>query len=174
VPTRRSAALIPALMVAASLLAACAPSTPAPGPDTTLTPGPSVSPTTDPDPIETAVEVPDDIQANIVDAMNSGNTAALEGYLAARVHITYCASEDEGDSSDPVLIIGNVTRFATPISTWDFDLPSATVDNYANNPGHYPSYADDFPAGRPKARSSRSSSPTRRSPASSSASTSTR
>jgi len=87
------------------------------------------------------------MRANIVDAMNSGNTAAIEGYLAPTVHLTYAASENEGDVSNHAIVIYDLTDFTAGFPTWDFNLPASLVDQYANDPDTYPSYADDFPPG---------------------------
>jgi hypothetical protein len=151
----RSIALIPAIAALALLLTACGPGS---DPEPSLTPADaSETPSAVPTPIETPVEsdpdaIPADMRANIIDAMNSGNTAALDGYLAASVHITYAASEYEGDVSDHVLIVNDLTEVTSPTATWDFDLPASVVEGYAAF--GYPAYADDFPAGALVGRSS--------------------
>ena len=146
-PIPRTAALVPVLALTLGLTA-CAPSgvdgasSDSPSPTITspaMTPVPSETPSPEP--------VPADLRDNIVDAMSSGNTAALEGYLAPTVHVTYAASEAEGDVTDRVRIIDNLTNATSPTATWDFDLPASVVDNYRDNPGHYPAYVDDFPPG---------------------------
>lgn len=149
-PMPRIAAAVSVLALAL-VLSAC---TPTPSDDPSTSPSPTVTesgtPTPTPDPTETTEpvdDIPADMKANIVDAMNSGNTAALEGYLAPTVHITYAATEDEGDVSDHVLIINNLTNFVAGFPTWDFNLPASLVDQYANDPDTFPSYADDFPPG---------------------------
>lgn len=141
-------ALVPASALVIVLLAGCAPGTP--GPAGSVSPDPTASVSPDAEPTETAAPDPDDtteLRANIADAMNSGNTAALEGYLAPTVHITYAASENEGDVSDHGLIIDNLTRATGPGVTWDFDLPASLIENYRNNPGAGGAYVDDFPEG---------------------------
>lgn len=148
-PIPRSTAAVPVLVLALAL-SACTPATPG----STASPSPTVTesetPTPTPEPTETtgtATGIPAEMRANIVDAMNSGNTAAIEGYLAPVVHITYAASEAEGDVSDPTIVINDLTEFVAGFPTWDFDLPAALVDQYANDPDTFPSYADDFPPG---------------------------
>lgn len=129
------------LVLVAVLLAGCTPGTP----DASVTDDPVVV-----EPVETPTPsaTPEaGLRANIADAMNSGNTAALEGNLAPSVHVTYAASEYEGDVSDHALVIQNLTDITGPGITWDFDLPASVIEDYANNPGHYPSYVDDFPEG---------------------------
>ena len=139
--------LLPALALAATLLTACGPGTPDAEPTASVTPA-STIPTTEPTtPAPDPVDVDADLRANIVDAISSGNTAALEGYLAPTVHLTYCASEAEGDTDDAGLVIDNLTDLTSSGASWDFDLPASTLDTYANDPGHYPAYADDFPEG---------------------------
>jgi hypothetical protein len=137
------------LAALALLLTACG----TPAPDATDASAPSATAEATPEPTPTT-DAGAELRANIVDAMNSGNTAALEGYLAPSVHITYAASEYEGDVTDHALVIQNLTEFTGPGITWDFDLPAETIDDYANNPGHYPSYVDDFPEGALVGRSS--------------------
>jgi hypothetical protein len=84
------------------------------------------------------------MRENIVDAVSSGNTAALDGYLAPSVHITYCASEYEGDVTDHDLVIYDISQETSPSATWDFDLPTSVVTGYHDSS---PSYYDDFPPG---------------------------
>jgi hypothetical protein len=138
--------LIP-IALAVALLAGCAPGEP----DAVVTDDPVVSAPPTP---EATPEPEVDVRADIAAAMNSGDTAALEGYLAPSVHVTYAASEYEGDVSDHALVIQNLTDITGPGITWDFDLPASVIDDYANNPGHYPSYVDDFPEGAVVGRSS--------------------
>jgi hypothetical protein len=152
----RSIALIPVVAALALLLAACGGGAPDESPS--LSPADeSASPSIAPDPVETAVgtdpdAIPAEMRANIIDAMNSGNTAALDGYLAATVHITYAASEYEGDVSDHVLIVNDLTDVTSSTATWDFDLPASVIADYGANP----TYVDDFPAGALVGRSTES------------------
>jgi hypothetical protein len=74
--------------------------------------------------------------------------------FAATVHVTYAASEVEGDVSDRDLLVMNVSNATSPTAIWDFELPPSVIDNYRSNPGHYPSYVDDFPPGAIVGRSS--------------------
>jgi hypothetical protein len=149
--------VLPSLALAACLLAGCTPGTPTPA-----TPDPSESSSSStPTPEPTETDATDDaaaadaaMRANIIDAVSSGNTAALDGYFAPTVHVTYAASEDEGDVSDHSLLVMNVTNATSPTAVWDFNLPASVIDNYRNNPGHYPSYVDDFPPGAIVGRSS--------------------
>jgi hypothetical protein len=145
----RTAAALPVLVLALAL-SACTPGTtpPTASPTPTATESDAPTPAPTPDPTETtATGIPAEMRTNIVDAMNSGNTAAIEGYLAPVVHITYAASEAEGDVSDPMIVIDDLTEFVAGFPAWDFDLPASLVDQYANDPDTFPSYADDFPPG---------------------------
>lgn len=143
--------VLPALALATALLAGCAPGTPTPAtpdPDessSSSTPTPEPTDTDGTDGGDDGTTVDPDVRGNIVDAVSSGNTAALP--FAPTVHVTYCASEDEGDVSDQDLLIMNVSNATSMSAVWDFDLPASVIDNYRNNPGHYPSYVDDFPPG---------------------------
>ena len=137
--------VLPALVAALTLLAACAPASPADTPSPTLTA--STPPV--PDPLETAVgvddAVPAELKANVVDAMNSGNTAAIDGYLAPSVYIVYAASENAGNVTDHALIVSNLSNATADGVTWDFDLPASLIENYRNNPGAGGSYTAYFP-----------------------------
>jgi hypothetical protein len=142
----RTAVLLSAVALSGVLLAGCGG---APGagssPEPTAT---ATTPSPEPTPVETAEPDPDAVaaamRADIDDAMNSGNTAALEGYLAASVHVTYCASEYEGDVTDHGLVIQNITDVTSTGATWDFDLPASVVQGYHDSSE---AYYDDFPAG---------------------------
>jgi hypothetical protein len=148
---------LPALALTVSLLTGCTPGTPTPA-----TPDPdesSSSSTPTPDPTDDTEggdggEVDATIRANIVDAVSSGNTAALEGYFAPTVHVTYAASEDEGDVSDHGLLVMNISNATSPTAVWDFDLPASVIAAYRDSPGSAGAYIDDFPEGAIVGRSS--------------------
>lgn len=80
----------------------------------------------------------DNIQASIT----SGNTAALEGYMASSVKVIVAASEGIGDRT-PTQAVGDVA-YVNPggTNTWDFALSTATITKY--QAGSYKQY---FPAG---------------------------
>lgn len=138
---------IPFLVLAAVLLTGCAPGTPgatgsgspSAAPSATTSPSPSVGPTESPDGIPTA------LRETVVDAMNSGNTAAIEGYLAPSVFIIYAASEYSGDVTDHALIVDDLSASTAAGVTWDFELPADLIDQYRSNPGAGDAYAPYFP-----------------------------
>lgn len=152
---------LPAFALSAALLAGCAPGTPGTPEPSESSSAPSPTPTeaaeTDgPDPIDdAAAEAADaEMRANIVDAISSGNTAALDGYLAGSVYVKYAASEQAGFVSDHALLISNLSYVTSPTAVWDFNLPASVIENYRNNPGSAGAYVEDFPEGVLVGRSS--------------------
>jgi hypothetical protein len=84
------------------------------------------------------------VAENIKASITSGNTAALEGYMAASVNVILAASEAYGPQS-PIDAVGSVTSFIDQdITAWDydFDLSAATLTNYKD--GDYSQYFPDF------------------------------
>lgn len=75
---------------------------------------------------------------NIKASITSGNTAALEGYMAPSVKVIIAASEGIGDRT-PAQAVGDVA-YLNPggTNTWDFALPAATITNY--QAGSYKQY----------------------------------
>jgi len=145
---------LPALAITAALLAGCAPAAHAPE-----TAGPSHSATPSAEPTdEAAVDTDDtdddadtdagpafDVRANIVDAVSSGNTAALHDLFAPTVYVSYCASEMFGDVSDHDLLVSDVSEATSPTAAWNFALSTGTLDGYRASGGG--SYVADFPSG---------------------------
>lgn len=78
---------------------------------------------------------------NIQDAITSGNTAALEGYMASTVRVIFAASEGVGDRA-PMQAVSDLAYLKGATDPWDFDLPAATLSNYASG-----DYAQYFPEG---------------------------
>lgn len=78
---------------------------------------------------------------NIAAAINSGNTAALESYMASTIRVIIAASEGVGDRT-PAQAIADLAYLDSATEPWDFSLPSATLDGYSS--GDYAMY---FPAG---------------------------
>lgn len=76
------------------------------------------------------------VLGSIKDSITSGNTAALEGYMASTVKVIIAASEGVGDRT-PVQAIGDL-NYVMAGGTWDFALPAATLSGY--QAGDYKQY----------------------------------
>lgn len=74
---------------------------------------------------------------NIKAAMNSGNTAALEGYMAETVTVIYAASEGVGPQT-PAQAVADLEYLAAATTPWNFSLPASTITAWAS--GGYSSY----------------------------------
>jgi len=82
------------------------------------------------------VSVIESIKASIT----SGNTAALEGYMASSVNVILAASEGIGPST-PAQAVSSISSFITSdINSWayDFSLPAAILSSYGS--GGYSQY----------------------------------
>ena len=77
---------------------------------------------------------------NIKDAIKSGDTAALEGYMAPSVNVILAASEAYGPQT-PTQAIKDLEYLNNATDPWDFDLASTTLAKYQS--GDYKQY---FPA----------------------------
>jgi hypothetical protein len=135
--------VVPVAVLVTLLLAACG--GPAPEPDA----GESASPSPTATATETPVATPDATpepepepepepglsaadRENVEDAISSGNTAAIEGYLSDPVRVILMATECCWDISraDAVAQLSYVTGAPGP---WNFDLPAATVAPWHTN-----------------------------------------
>lgn len=74
---------------------------------------------------------------NMKDAITSGNTAALEGYMADSVTVIYAASEGVGPQT-PAQAVADLDYISDGTAPWNFALPSATVTAWAS--GSYSAY----------------------------------
>lgn len=74
---------------------------------------------------------------NIQASITSGNTAALEGYMASSVKVILAASEGVGDRT-PTQAIGDLKYLDSATAPWDFALPAATITKY--QAGDYKQY----------------------------------
>ena len=72
--------------------------------------------------------VTDELKENIRDAINSDNTAALEGYMADSLLVVIAASEF-GETRTPTQAISDL-NYIQDSTDWDFALPSATIMSY--------------------------------------------
>ena len=79
---------------------------------------------------------------NVEESITSGNTAALESYLASKVMVIIAASEGVG-SRTPAQATADVTDYIKDAnSPWNFALPEATINDYSSG-----DYAQYFPSG---------------------------
>lgn len=87
--------------------------------------------------VSPGITVADNIKASIT----SGNTAALEGYMASDVHSVIAASEAMGQDtpSTAIYVITNLLKDST--SPWDFSLSASILSSY----GKSISYGKYFP-----------------------------
>lgn len=77
---------------------------------------------------------------NIIDAVGSGNYAAVQSYFANPVKIIIAASEGLGNRT-PVQAVTDLKYLDSAKDPWDFDLAKAVIDEYKK--GDYKEY---FPA----------------------------
>lgn len=68
--------------------------------------------------------------ADIEAAVTSGNTAALESLMTDPVTVILAASEGLGERT-PTEAISDLAYVIDLTATWDFSLPTATLDGYA-------------------------------------------
>lgn len=86
----------------------------------------------------TAVAPAATVIESIKSSITSGNTAALEGYMAASVNYILAASEGIGPTT-AASAVSNITSFISDAtSPWDFALSDAVRAGYAN--GGYEQY----------------------------------
>ena len=83
----------------------------------------------------------DNDYANIAESISSGNTAAIEGYLANPVNFIIAGSEC-CDPLSPIDAIGGLDYAAGATGPWTYPVAEATVDGYRS--GFYGGY---FPEG---------------------------
>ncbi|MFA5003837.1 MAG: hypothetical protein WC498_00995 [Candidatus Saccharimonadales bacterium] len=81
--------------------------------------------------------------SNIEASITSGNTAALEGYMAPSVNVIIAASEGLG-AKTPTQAVSAITNFISNVpSSWDYDfaLPASVLSSYGKG-----SYSQYFPS----------------------------
>lgn len=88
-------------------------------------------------PVQPSAATIDNIKASIT----SGNTAALEGYMASSVNVVFAASDGLGPRT-AVQAVGDITSFIDDITqmTWSFDVPASVLSSYGQS-----SYKQYFP-----------------------------
>lgn len=75
---------------------------------------------------------------NIKASFVSKNTAALEGYMAAKVNVVYAASEFAGEKTPAQAVAAMDYVNSGAVAPWNFNLDAATLANYAT--GDYSQY----------------------------------
>lgn len=85
-------------------------------------------------------EVTAEAKENIAAAVETGNTAALEGYMADTVRVIIAASEGVGDRT-PTEAISDMDYLTGGADPWDFALDAATIASW--DAGFYTDYFDD-------------------------------
>jgi cytoskeletal protein RodZ len=81
--------------------------------------------------------ISDSLKENTAAAISSGNTAALEGYMADSVNVVIAGSEKAGVDNAAAAVKG--LDYLNPLSTtWNFALDNATLTKYQN--GFYKQY----------------------------------
>lgn len=143
---RTAPALLGTILLAA-LLTACGPGTPIPtsdaddpsgSPTETLTPGPDDTDAPDPDesdgpdPEPEPAGLSEDDRSNISDAISSGNTAAIEGYLSNPVRVIIMSTECCFDIT-PAEAVANLSYVTGAPGPWNFALPSSTTAPWHTN-----------------------------------------
>lgn len=96
----------------------------------------SVKVTPSPTPTK-AIAIPTSLKENIAAAINTMNTAALEGYMAPSVNVVLAASEAAGPRT-PAEAVSDLAYLNSATAPWDFALPVATLNAYAA--GDYANY----------------------------------
>lgn len=84
--------------------------------------------------------ISDALKENTAAAIESQNTAALEGYMEASVTVVFAASE-KGGAETPTQAIQDLDYLQSATSPWDFKLTAAVLTTYKN--GFYGKYFGD-------------------------------
>lgn len=99
----------------------------------------------------TPVAASDSLKANIHDAINSKNTAALEGYMASSVKVVIAASE-HSVTDTPAQAVAELDYLNSSSSPWNFSIAAATLTSWkAHFYGQYfsaTSYAGEAASGQ--------------------------
>ena len=77
------------------------------------------------------------LKANIAAAINTMNTAALEGYMASKVNVVYAATEYGGNKT-PAQAVAALSYLNNATAPWDFNLSASILSSYGN--GSYSQY----------------------------------
>lgn len=140
----RAALVLAGAVLAAITLSACTPGSGAPDPSASPTNSGSTDGGTDPSPTPTSTDADpggDERAQNLADAISSGNTAAIEGYLTDPTRVVIAASEADMQQA-PVDAVLSVDYVQPGSGTWDFDLDATVLAAYAASAD----YGQFFPA----------------------------
>ena len=99
-------------------------------------PAPTPAPAPSPSPITPSVTLKENIEA----AINTMNTAALEGYMTNPVTVVLAASEYGGPVT-PMQAVTDMNYLSGATDPWDWDFDAATLTTYEN--GFYGQYFPD-------------------------------
>jgi len=77
------------------------------------------------------------VKENVIASITSGNTAALEGYMASSVHVVIAASSGVFDRT-PAMAVTDLQYLDSATDPWNFALSTATLTAYGT--GHYKDY----------------------------------
>lgn len=83
------------------------------------------------------VTISDSLKENTAAAIETQNTAALEGYMAASVTVVIAASE-KGGAETAAQAVKDLDYLNSGTSPWDFKLPDATLTSFRS--GFYGKY----------------------------------
>ncbi|PJE65370.1 hypothetical protein COU91_02020 [Candidatus Saccharibacteria bacterium CG10_big_fil_rev_8_21_14_0_10_47_8] len=92
---------------------------------------------TTPAPAPAKVTISDSLKENTAAAIESQNTAALEGYMASSVTVVVAASE-KGGAETATQAVKDLDYLNSGTSPWDFKLSDATLASFGN--GSYGKY----------------------------------
>ncbi len=81
-----------------------------------------------------------DLKENISAAIESGNTAALEGYMTNPITVVFAASE-KGGPETPTAAVADLNYLSGAVAPWDFNLSEATLNSY--KAGFYSQFFED-------------------------------
>lgn len=161
-PHPRTLAAVATALLLGGLLAACdpipdgGPGTASPDTTESSTPTPSDSPTPAPGPDSDASPDPNpdpapvfgaDARADLRDAITSGNTAAIEGYLADPVTLIIMSSECCGELR-PAAAVAELPYVTSAPGPWNFSLPAATIAGWRTNTYYGRLFTGDEVVGR--------------------------
>lgn len=126
------------------------PLSPDPSHSASESPSPRVLEPPSPSPSESVSPVSglsaDDV-ANIRDAVSSGNTAAIDGYLTDPTRVVIAASDADSRFS-PVDAVLSLDYVHPGVGVWDFDLPPETIAGYRASAFYGAYFPEDVIVGR--------------------------